>query len=456
MDNSFYSYRLKCLHPECGKEYDDSEHRLQCDEEVCGKHGPALLQALYETEQLRVKPGLPGIFPYSDWLPLGSYYIDPPGCSLGKPISYRSEGLARILGLKHLCIAFNGFWPERDAYLLTRTFKEFECQASIVRYLKTFADGNPFPYIIASAGNTGNAYNLLFHFLKMPRYLVVPERGLERLLLPIKTAPFLVAVKGDYSDAIDLADTLAKETDVTRDGGVRNIASRGGLGTVMLNAVAHPEQGCNQLFDHYFQAVSSGSGAIAAWEAVQLLLGDGRFGNTPTRMHVAQNAPFTPIVDSWKDGKRDLAKVSDPIAKEHTYSVTADVLTNRHPAYGIAGGIFDVLKASDGMAWTVSNDQLLYEAQMFSETEGIDIDPAAAVAVGALRQAVDSNEVKKEERILLNITGGGKDIRYSGEPVYRVKPNVIAKKDALDLVIAKIGSPEKLSNHITFLKRVND
>jgi cysteate synthase len=134
----------------------------------------------------------------------------------------------------------------------------------------------------------------------MPRYLVVPERGLERLLLPIETAPFVVAVKGDYSDAIVLADALAKATNLTRGGGVRNIACRAGLGTVMLNAVVHPDYGSNRLFDHYFQSVSSGSGAIAAWEAVQLLLGDGRFGNTPTKIHVAQNAPFTPIVDAWE------------------------------------------------------------------------------------------------------------------------------------------------------------
>jgi len=455
-DSALCSHKLKCLHPECGKEYADSEHRLRCDDEILGHHAPALLQAAYETKEIRVRPELPGIFPYLDWLPLGGAYIDPPGYSLGKPICYRSDGLAKILGLKHLYVAFNGFWPERGANLLTRTFKEFECQASIVRYLNSFIDDNLFPYVIASAGNTANAYNLLLHFLNMPRYLIVPERGLERLLLPLKTDPFLIAVKGDYSDAITLADTLAKATNLTRGGGVLNVACRAGLGTVMLNAVAHPEQGTKQLFDHYFQAVSSGSGAIAAWEAVQLLLGDGRFGNTVTKIHVAQNAPFTPIVDSWKSKKRDLTSIPDKRATERIYSVTADVLTNRHPAYGIAGGIFDVLKASKGMAWEISNAQLFHAARMFGDTEGIDIDPAAAVAIGALKQAVDAKVVKQEERILLNITGGGKDIRYSGEPVYRVKPVVVVKKDEFNIVRDKIGIPENLSHHKALLTKVVD
>jgi len=452
-DSALCRHKLQCLHPECNKEYEDSEHRLQCDEETRGEHGPALLQAVYETKQLSIRPELPGIFPYLDWLPLADVYIDPPGYSLGKPVCYQSEGLAKILGLKHLYIAFNGFWPERGANLLTRTFKQFECQASIVRYLNSFIDDTPFPYVIASAGNTANAYNLLMHFLDMPRYLVVPEQGLERLLLPLKTDPFLVAVKGDYSDAMILANTLGEATNLTRDGGVRDIACRGGLGIVMLNAVAHPEQGSKRLFDHYFQAVSSGSGAIAAWEAVQLLLGDGRFGHTVTRIHVAQNAPFTPIVDSWRNNNRDLAVIPIHRANENILAVTADVLTNRHPAYEIAGGLFDVLKASEGMAWETSNALLFRAARMFKETEGINIDPAAAVAVGALKQAVDAGEVKKEERVLLNITGGGKDIRYTGEPVYRVKPVVVVKKDELDVVLDRIGVPEKLMHHKALLKK---
>jgi cysteate synthase len=107
------------------------------------------------------------------------------------------------------------------------------------------------------------------------------------------------------------------------------------------------------------------------------------------------------------------------------------------------------------MAWQVTNNQLLHAARMVKEAEGVDIDPAAAVAVGALKQAVDPYEVKKDERILLNITGGGKDIRSSGEPVYRVKPNVVAKHDAVDVVLKKLGSPEKLTDHKALLKRID-
>ena len=447
-------YKLKCLHPNCGKEYEnDSNFRLQCDGEISGEHGPALLQAVYETKQIRVRTDFPGIFQYVDWLPVDSYYIDSTNCVLGKPFSYKSKGLAKRLGLKHLYIAFSGYWPERGANLLTRTFKEFECQASIARYLAVYRKTNPLSLIISSAGNSGNAYNLLTHLLELPLYLVIPETGLDKLLLPFETKPFVIVVQGDYTDAINLADEVAKRTGLMRDGGVRNVARRAGLGTVMLHAVTHPEQGTQELFDHYFQAVGSGTGVIAAWEAVQLLLADGRFGNTVTKIHVAQNAPFTPIVDSWQAGERNLIQISAEEAKEKISAVTADVLTNRYPAYSIAGGIFDILTASKGTAWKVNNYQVFHAARMFRETEGVDIGPAAAVAVGALIQAVASGKVQPDEKILLHITGGGKEIQYSKGPVYQIKPTIVVKPNEIDYVVEKIGDPMRISNHRDILKK---
>ncbi len=45
--------------------------------------------------------------------------------------------------------------------------------------------------------------------------------------------------------------------------------------------------------------------------------------------------------------------------------------------------------------------------RLFTELEGIDLDPAAEVCVASLIEAAESGIVGKEETILLNITGGG-------------------------------------------------
>jgi cysteate synthase len=45
---------------------------------------------------------------------------------------------------------------------------------------------------------------------------------------------------------------------------------------------------------------------------------------------------------------------------------------------------------------------------LFLELEGIDVEPAAGVALSCLREAVAQGKVDKESVVLLNVTGGGR------------------------------------------------
>ena len=55
----------------------------------------------------------------------------------------------------------------------------------------------------------------------------------------------------------------------------------------------------------------------------------------------------------------------------------SDVLTNRNPPYGIAGGVFDALRDRGNM-YPVSNAEGGEAMKLLHDTEGIDMDPAAA------------------------------------------------------------------------------
>jgi cysteate synthase len=441
-------YRLICQHPDCGEVYEtDPEYRLVCDRQADGTHGPALLRAAYDRRRIDVQTQLPGIFRYSDWLPTGKWHLDPPGPPLGAPICFRSHGLAQRLGLSNLHISFAGYWPERGADVITRSFKEFEVQASITRYLASAADQAPRPLVVSSAGNTANAYNLLAHQLDMPIYLVLPEAGLDKMICPLETKPFLAVVRGDYLDAIKLADAVQARTGLSRDGGVANVGRRAGMGTVMVQAVADPDCGTGTMFDHYFQAVGSAAGAISAWEAVELLLADGRFGKTATRIHMAQNEPFTPIPDSWERRTRELVMAEDSVARARIAAATAQVLTNRHPPYAVAGGIYDVLERSDGMAWRVNNYDLFQAARMFKQSEGVDIGEASAVAVSSLQQAVARGAVQPRDRVLLHITGGGLELQYSASKEYRNEATIVVEPGDVETLVEAIGNVEPIRDH---------
>ncbi len=76
----------------------------------------------------------------------------------------------------------------------------------------------------------------------------------------------------------------------------------------------------------------------------------------------------------------------------------------------------------------IENKDVYRAMDLFEETEGIDIVPAAGVAVAALKAAVAAGNVRADEIILLNITGGGEKRLGKEKKTYDVEPRAISKK----------------------------
>jgi cysteate synthase len=385
-------YFLKCT--ECGAEYGDDKFRLSCD----GAHGPALLRSIYTEKKLTIREGNPGMFRFTDFMPV-ERTIDVQGA----PVTYRSEGLAHHLGLKNLYIIFNGYWPEKNARMQTASFKELEAPSVLARIPEEH-DGT---IVVASAGNTGRAFAHICSMNEIPLVLVVPEENRREIWSP---KPYNDCVKlilasgdSDYFDAITLAGKITLIDGFFPEGGAANVGRRDGMATTVLDAA----RVMGRLPGHYFQAIGSGTGGIAAWESCMRLHEDGDYGNTIMKLHLAQNTPFTPMTDAWKNGSRDLAPLDERQAKDDIHHIKAKVLSNRKPPYSLTGGVFDVLTASSGSMYAVHNSEVDRAMELFQDSEGIDIHPAGGVALGALIQAVEMDGIKKSDTIALNITGGG-------------------------------------------------
>jgi cysteate synthase len=226
---------------------------------------------------------------------------------------------------------------------------------------------------------------------------------------------------GDYSDSIDVAKRMAITLGFPFEGGVKNIAKRDGLGIVMLEAVSK----IGRLPDHYVQAVGSGTGAIGAWEMAERFLRDGRFGDRLPVLHLGQNLPFAPMMHAWKKKSRDLSPAD--LNPELIGQITTRVLSTRYPAYGVNGGIYDALTATQGEMYGVGNDDVYAGMKDFQKTEGIDIVPASGVAVAVLKNAVSNGAIRKQETVLLNITGGGEARLRKDRKTYSVVPQYISK-----------------------------
>ena len=140
---------------------------------------------------------------------------------------------------------------------------------------------------------------------------------------------------------------------------------------------------------------------------------------------VSQNLPFVPMYDAWKAGSRQLLPIDDGLAREQAGEIDAKVLSNRRPPYAITGGLFDALQATDGDVLAVTNDEARKAAALFEQTEGIDIHPAAAVAVASLINEMEKKSIDPESVVMLNITGGGEKRFKIGHQLFYLKPSFV-------------------------------
>ncbi|WP_340819314.1 cysteate synthase [Methanolobus sp. WCC4] len=395
---------------------------------ACSQGDDSLLRTYYSAEQLE-PTDMPGIWRYYNWLPVEGIIEE----GSGRTITYKSEKLASALGLDDLWIAFNGYWPEKDAYLMTCTFKDLESFPTMQRLME---QDEKRIMVVASAGNTARAFTHACSITGQPLLLVVPEGSAHKIwsIHEDDRSVFLVTVKGDYFDAISLAGKVAARDGFVNEGGAKNVARRDGMGTVMLDAVLT----AGGLPDHYFQAVGSGTGGIAAWEASMRLADDGRFGEHLPKLHLGQSLPCAPLYSLWKG--------TDEVDAACPEGIYDNVLFNRKPPFAVKGGVKDALEATGGDVYAVSRQEAADAQQLFEDSEGIDLIPAAAVAVAGLIQAVKAGNVKPDERIVLNITGGGQK-RLAEDYELRQLPVFLSvsadDEDAEDKVIAAIM--EKIS-----------
>ncbi len=403
-------YRVICS--KCGHLQDP--YALACSQD------DSLLRTEYSERRLVLQP-LPGIWRFLDWLPVTGALQE---VSSG-PMTYKSEGLSREIGLKELYITFNGYWPERRADMLTCSFKELEALPTMRRMRER---GSKEAIVVASAGNTGRAFAYVSSLVGAKAVIVIPTSSQDRIWIPDieRKGVLVIAVEGDYYDAIRVADALAGHPGFVPEGGARNVARRDGMGTVMLDATL--AQGA--LPRHYFQAVGSGTGGISAYEASIRLLADGRFGTVLPILHLAQSIPCAPLYHARVGGNYPISCPK---------GVYDDVLFNRRPPYGVQGGVGEALDATSGEVVGVTNGEAEEAKKLFEGSEDIDILPAPAVAVAALLKAVDDGRVGALDRCVLNITGGG---------MARLGEEHIINQVKKDLVIAPDQGSEELLGQI--------
>ncbi len=418
------AYTLKCVATD--HEFEDAGWTLEDKE--CGE--PSLVRAIYAKKKLELKGDDYGLYTFCDWLPVKRMLK-----GSAAPVTFKSEALAKHLGLKNLYITLNGYSPKHGAKMTTGSFKETEAYSVCGR----MGEEEKRILVVASAGNTARAFAKVCSENNIPLLLSVPADNLSAMWFekPINPCVKLICCEkgGDYFDAIHLSDLALKSPMFYAEGGAKNVARRDGMATTVLSAVTT----IGRIPDYYFQAVGSGTGAIAAWEANMRLVEDGSYGDNVMKLMVSQNAPFVPMFDAWRVDSRAMLPYDADKARRDVEIIDAKVLSNRKPPYGIKGGLYDALKATNGEVLVATNAQARKAAKLFQQLEGVDIHPAAAVATATLIKAVQDGKIDAEATVMLNITGAGEERFKSEHEVYTLEPSKVFPLDVeADAVIEAV------------------
>lgn len=419
-------YTLSCV--ATGREFEDQGWIL--DDRECKT--PSLVRAIYEKKQLEVKSDEYGFYKFCDWLPVKRMLQ---GSSA--PVTYKSEALAKYLGLSNLWITMSGYNPKRGVKMSTCSFKETEAYSVCAR----IDESEDRVLVVASAGNTARAFARVCSDNNIKLLLAVPSDNLDALWFtePLNDCVKLISCEkgGDYFDAINLGNMALKSSKFYPEGGAKNIARRDGMSTTVMSAVTT----IGRIPDYYFQAVGSGTGAIAAWEANMRFIEDGRYGDNLMKLIVSQNAPFVPIFDAWRADSREMLPYDAKKARRDAELIDAKVLSNRRPPYSFAGGLYDALKATGGDVVVATNAQARRACKLFKELEGIDINPAPGVALASLIKMVEAGSIDKDACIMLNITGAGEEAAKQNRQLWYLKPSKVFSLNVdIDEVVTYVES----------------
>ena len=153
-----------------------------------------------------------------------------------------------------------------------------------------------------------------------------------------------------------------------------------------------------ELPDVIIYPTGGGTGLIGMWKAFAEMEQIGWIGSKRPRMVTVQASGCAPIVKAFDEGKR--------FADEFPNAETVASGLRVPKAIGDFL-ILDAIRASEGTALAVSDEELIDATREIGAAEGVFCAPEGAACLPALKKLIAAGEVETSERIVLFNTGAG-------------------------------------------------
>jgi threonine synthase len=329
----------------------------------------------------RIEAGPRSLWRYAPMLP-----VDPPPDAANGPgwtPLVSAPRLAAELGVRELYLKLDQCNP-------THSFKDRVVGVASAKAIEVGAD----TLACASTGNLGNAVAGRAASLGLRSVVLYPRTvEAEKLRATAVYGGEMVAVRGSYDDCSRLVVELASELDWA----FVNVNLRAyyaeGSKTIAFEI---SEQLGWQMPDVVVSPIASGSLFSKLWQGFEQLVRVGLVEGTMPRLHGGQAAGCSPVAAAFAD-ERPVSPVR-PQTIAHSLAIGA-------PADGDLA--VATARASSGAVHAVPEDEVGENMKMLAAASGIFGETAAGVALGALRDAVATGQVGKDDRVVLLVTGTG-------------------------------------------------
>lgn len=310
-----------------------------------------------------------------------------------------SRSIGRELGLEAL-------WFKDLTRNPTGSFKDYSASVSVSKARELGVEA----MVLVSAGNASSAF---------AAYCTVAGIRFVALMMP-GCYPSLITqnlaygaegwmVEGDTARAGELADRLTRKHGWMNGAVPANpyrVEGKKVIGYEIAEALGW------QAPDRIVCPTAGGTSILALSKAFAEL---GALGWAPgvPKLDCVQAQSCQPVVGAWRTGSREI------VTAQHPDSIAIGLLAAA-PAAGPR--LLDIMAATGGHGEAVGDDEIRDAQRALARGEGLYVEPSSAAALAGLRRMVAAGVVRRDERIVLMLTGSGlksSEVNAQGLPPLR-------------------------------------
>ncbi|NYB52493.1 MAG: threonine synthase [Methanobacteriaceae archaeon] len=364
---------MKCI--SCGAEYPDDEIIYTCSK--CNSILEVICQADVSKEVFKCRKST--MWKYKEFMP-----VDPDRIvSLdegGTPFC-KCDKLGKELGVE-LYVKVEGSNP-------TGSFKDRGMSVGITKALELGVDtvgcastGNTSASLAAYAARAG---------LKCAVLLPAGKVALGKLAQAMFHGAEVISVRGNFDQALEAITTLALQGQLYLLNSVNPYRLEGqkSIGFEIVDDLGWKSP------DRIILPVGNAGNISAIWKGITEFYRAGFIDDLPCMTGI-QAEGAAPIAHAVWEGQDDIVPVEHPETVATAIRIGAPVSARK---------AIRAIYESDGLAETVSDEEILSAQKLLARTEGIGVEPASAASIAGLIKLVNSGKVDKGEQIVCVVTG---------------------------------------------------